>query len=34
VQALQASYPGMRELFENPVMEFGLGDNLAAEKAP
>ena len=34
VQALQASYPGMRELFENPVMEFGLGDNLGAETAP
>lgn len=26
VQALQAKYPGMRELFERPVLEFGLGE--------
>ncbi len=25
VQALQADYPGMRPLFDNPVMEYGLG---------
>ena len=31
VQALMNNYPGMRELFEKPVMEFGLGDALIAE---
>ncbi len=25
IQELQAGYPGMRELFDNPVMEYGLG---------
>lgn len=26
-RALQAEYPGMREMFERPVMEYGLGDS-------
>lgn len=32
VQALQANYPGMRELFKQPMMEFGLGETLIAGK--
>jgi hypothetical protein len=27
VRTLQANYPGMRELFERPVLEYGLGEN-------
>ena len=26
VRALQAEYPGMRELFDRPVLEYGLGE--------
>ncbi len=33
VQALFDEYPGMRALFEQPMMEYGLGDYLAAGQA-
>lgn len=32
-RALQADYPGMRELFERPVMDFGLGETSIAGQA-
>ncbi len=33
VRSLEANYAGMRELFEHPLLEFGLGDRLGNEKS-